>query len=305
VTLTFEEFREVVHGVEADSMAVADQGVERGGTFAALRVAHEEPVFLPDGAGTDRVLDKVVVDLHAPVAGEHAQLAPLPEGVADGFAGEAARQMHAACLQALQPAFDGFEDGDAVFLSCCACLQRTGAGFSHPRFDAVERLHLREHPAGVFAFLLGFVKFAPRMGHASGELDVACACGLLDEAVVGFVAVALDEAGVVLRHDLLKACAAAPGVPGHEADVAHGVVHAPQIAGAAHAFAFGVLILDRCLVDLHIAIFEDLSLDLLDDEACCLVRHAHPAAKRLPRHGQALAGVELLDAVIWQVHLEA
>ena len=65
------------------------------------------------------------------------------------------------------------------------------------------------------------------------------------------------------------------------------------------------MILHGRLVDLHIATLKNFSFDLLDDEAAGFMRHAHPAAECLPRHGQALAGVKLLDAVIRQMHLEA
>lgn len=80
-----EEVGEIGGGVDAGPVAVADQGVERGGACAALGIAHEQPVFLADGAGSDGVLDEVVVDLHAAIAQEHAQLRPLVEGVADGL----------------------------------------------------------------------------------------------------------------------------------------------------------------------------------------------------------------------------
>lgn len=54
---------------------------------------HEQPVLLADGAGADRVLDQVVVDLHATITQEDAQLRPLIEGIADGLSGEAAREV--------------------------------------------------------------------------------------------------------------------------------------------------------------------------------------------------------------------
>src|SRR6185437_4711939 len=59
-----------------------------GGGFA-----EEEPVFLADGGGADGVFDQVVVDLQTTILEEDQQCGPLIEGVVDGFAHEALRQV--------------------------------------------------------------------------------------------------------------------------------------------------------------------------------------------------------------------
>ena len=84
-----EQVGEVGLGVDAGAVAVADQGVARGGAVAAFGVADEQPVFLADGGGPDGVFGKVVVDLDAAVLQEHEQFFPLAKGVVEGLAGEA------------------------------------------------------------------------------------------------------------------------------------------------------------------------------------------------------------------------
>lgn len=76
-----EDACEVCGRVDALAVAVGDEGVERGGACAALRVAHEQPVLLADGGGADGVLDEIAVDLHATVAEEHTELRPLVERI--------------------------------------------------------------------------------------------------------------------------------------------------------------------------------------------------------------------------------
>ena len=98
-------------------MAVADERVERGGAVAAGWIAHEQPVLLADRAGTDRVFDEVVVDLHAAMAQEHAQLGPLVERIADRLAGQALGKMFAAALQLFESNLDALHDRGAVLLA--------------------------------------------------------------------------------------------------------------------------------------------------------------------------------------------
>ncbi len=66
-------------------MAVADQGVERGGAISAFCISHKQPILLADGAGADGVFYQVVVDLHAAIPQIDGEFFPLIEGVADGF----------------------------------------------------------------------------------------------------------------------------------------------------------------------------------------------------------------------------
>ena len=83
-----KQIREVGLGVDPGAVAVADEGIKQGGSFAALGIAHEEPVFLSDRARADGVLDQIVVDLNPAVLEEHEEFVPLAEGVGDGFPGE-------------------------------------------------------------------------------------------------------------------------------------------------------------------------------------------------------------------------
>ena len=72
-----EQIRQVGLGVDAGAVAVADEGIKEGGSFAAFRIAHEKPVLLADGARTDGVLDQIVVDLDPAVLEEHEEFVPL------------------------------------------------------------------------------------------------------------------------------------------------------------------------------------------------------------------------------------
>lgn len=51
-----EEVGQLGLGIDAFSMAVANQRVEHGSPVAAFWVAHKKPVLFADGAGTDRIL---------------------------------------------------------------------------------------------------------------------------------------------------------------------------------------------------------------------------------------------------------
>ena len=126
----FEDVGEVRGGVDALAMTVADEGVERGGSCSALRVAHEQPVLLANGTGPDGVLDKVGVDLQATVAEEHAELWPLFERICERFAREAAWAVFVAGLQVFESGFDALHDGGAVLLSCAEHFFGSGAGLA-------------------------------------------------------------------------------------------------------------------------------------------------------------------------------
>jgi len=89
---------------------------------------------------------------------------------------------------------------------------RTGARVAKFGFEGVKILQVFEEPSRHFrGGLAGVVKFAPHMGQAAGEHDrLAAAPG---EAVVGFVAIALQDAAEVHRDDLLQARRGTTGLP--------------------------------------------------------------------------------------------
>ncbi len=152
----FEDVRQIRLGIDALPVAVADERVERGGTVSGGWIAHEQPVLLADRAGADRVFNEVVVDLHAAMAQEHAQLVPLVERIAQRLSRQALRQMFAAALQLFESSLDALHDrgavllaGDQDFLRACACLALAC-------FDLIQLLHLAEHPLRVCAFVPRF-----------------------------------------------------------------------------------------------------------------------------------------------------
>ena len=143
------------------------------------------------------------------------------------------------------------------------------------------------------------------MREATGEDDDAGIGFPLHPREVGGVVVTLDDPGPSRWHDAVEAGGRASSVPLKVAEVAHGIMHDPEVASAAFAFAARVLILHGRFVDLHVAVGEDFLLGVREDEAAGVVRHACPGAQCLPRDGHALAGVAGLDAVKGQVLLKA
>ena len=63
-----KDIPEVVLRIDPPTTATFDDRIEDGGALACLGITKEEPVLLPDGRGTDRVFDQVVVDLNPAVA---------------------------------------------------------------------------------------------------------------------------------------------------------------------------------------------------------------------------------------------
>ena len=277
-----------------------------GGAFAAFGIAHEQPVFLANGAWADGVFDQIVVDLDAAVRKEHEEFVPLAKGVADGFAGEALGQVFAPGKEVVEPEFDFLEDGKAVGLAFGPDEFRPGPAVAQAGFDLIEFLHLQEDPGGIFPLGFGIVKVAPRMGHAAGQLDLTTLRGPVPgKRVVDFPAVALDDALVVGRDDAAEAVGPASGAPGEVTEVAHRVVKDPKVTGAADAFALRILILDGRFIRLDIAVSKNLLFGGGEDDGTGVGSHAGPAAKGLAGEGDAGAGVELLDAVVGKVLLEA
>ena len=87
-----------------------------------------------------------------------------------------------------------------------------------------------EYPAAnLLGLVLGFVKFTPHVGVTGSELDLPLALQTLGEAAVGSVAIALDNATKVARHDLLDTGTGPAGVP-VVGDVAARLVAYPQVA---------------------------------------------------------------------------
>ena len=164
-----EQIGEVGLGVDPGAVAVADEGVERGGAVAAFGIADEQPVLFADCGGADSVFGKVIVDLGAAVGEEDEKFVPLAEGVGEGLTGEALGQMFAPGKEVVEPDFDLIEEGKAVGLAFGPDGVRPGPAVSEPGFDLIKFWDLEAEPRGVFAFGFGLEKFAPDVGHAPGQ----------------------------------------------------------------------------------------------------------------------------------------
>ncbi len=71
-----EQVGEVGLRVDPSAVAVAAEGVKRGGAVARFGVADKQPVLFADGGGADGVFRQVVVDLDAAVGDEHEEFFP-------------------------------------------------------------------------------------------------------------------------------------------------------------------------------------------------------------------------------------
>ena len=240
--------------------------------------ASKQPVLFADGGGADGIFRQIMVDWHPAVLGEPEEFFPLPEGIGDGQAGEALRQVVAPRRQVVEPGFDLLENGQAVGLAFAADDAGSGAAVSQAGFNPVEILDLQEEPRGVFALRFGFEKFAPHAGHASGQLEGVSGSGaLFGEGVTGIVAIALNEAFEAGGDDALETAGAAPGAPGEVAQVPHRIVKAPEVAGATDAFSFRVLVFDDWrFFRLEIAVREDFVPGGGEDAAAGFGRHVGP-----------------------------
>jgi hypothetical protein len=78
-----EDVGEVLEGVDAASLACRDERVEALEARAALDVVDEEVVLAAERDATESALGAVVVEGHAIVVEDDAQLVPLVVGVAE------------------------------------------------------------------------------------------------------------------------------------------------------------------------------------------------------------------------------
>ena len=79
--------------------------------LASIGVTEEQPIFLAQRSGPDRILNQVVVDLDFGLFEIELQAAPLCERVAKGFAHGAARQEATAQVPPLQDPVDPSANG--------------------------------------------------------------------------------------------------------------------------------------------------------------------------------------------------
>ena len=150
-----EDVAQVGQRVEAPAAAAFDDGVEDGGSLACVGGSDEEPVFLAYRGGADGVFDSVVVDLDAPVGEEAFEGGPLLEGVGDGAAHCALREV--TCADALHRGVDAAQDHGALCGAHGMAQTRAGSVFAQLVFDLVKVADLAEQPgAGARGGFAGF-----------------------------------------------------------------------------------------------------------------------------------------------------
>lgn len=81
-----EHVAEIRVRVFSVALAGDDEGVKNRGALAGIRVADEQPVFLSDRRGADRIFDQVVVELGAAMLLMRGERFPLIEQIRAGFA---------------------------------------------------------------------------------------------------------------------------------------------------------------------------------------------------------------------------
>ena len=169
-----EDVAEIGVGIEAAAAAAFHDGVENGSALAGFGGAEEEPVLLVDRGGADGVFAEVIVDLDAAVAEIDDERGPLTEGVVDGLAEEALREMAPAEFEPGQGALEAGDDGLALMGTDGGAQAGAGTPGAQVFFDPVEVLDLPDDPTrGSRARFEGFVELAPGVCPAAGEGDFA------------------------------------------------------------------------------------------------------------------------------------
>ena len=114
---------------------------------AGVGFANEQPVFLADRRGPNRIFHEVVVDLHAAVGQVSFQRAPLTERIINGGSQRALRELASAGFKFDQGALDTFDDRPTFTGAHGRPQTWAGVVFSQVGFDAVELLDLAQQPA--------------------------------------------------------------------------------------------------------------------------------------------------------------
>ena len=167
----FEDVGQPDQRVEVVSAAVNDHGVMDRAAPACLGMADEQPVFLADTAGPDRLLDQVLITLTFSILDVGLHIIPLAQGVADRFAQGTFEQDPGRGLLGIQfpeSGVDAGAHGHGLGLAVGVPHRVAGAGFAQFPFDPVELDDLHQEPVGLER-VVGprFIKLAPHMRHAA------------------------------------------------------------------------------------------------------------------------------------------
>ena len=157
-----EHVAQVGERIDTAAATAFDDGVEDGAALASVGGTDEQPVLFAQGGGPDGVFDQVVVNLEATVVEINAQQGPLGEGIVEGLAKVAARQVTPGHFAALQRAVDPREDRDAVAGADRGAQARSRLGLAQVCLDAVKQADLAQQPLGAQGRLLaGLVEVTP------------------------------------------------------------------------------------------------------------------------------------------------
>ena len=275
-----EHVAQVGERVLAMATARLDERVNDRRALAGIGVTDKKPVFRAELGRADGVFHEVGVQAGAAVAQVGDQGFPLVEQVAAGLAEL------------------GFGQGEFAQAQCCATQQlqaerpMAGAqrraqaravesGLGPISFVEVESADQFEHKRGALRrFAERVMKHAPGVRPAAESLDLGPSARI---AVVGFVTVGVEQSDVVIAKQLRQL-----GMPPRQSPLEHDVMarsgRAPEIALLGFAFFLpGVVVTDRCFVDLHVTVGEQVGEHAFVDRFGQIGDLAHPL-----RH--ALAG---------------
>src|SRR5277367_338347 len=135
---TGEDVAEIGVGIDAAAAAGLDNAVDDRAALSGSGFADEEPVFLANGGGSNGVFDEVVVDLQSAIFQEHRQGWPLAQGIVDGLAEQALREMAMAGAKADQGAFQSLHDRPAVTGAKGGAQLRSSALRAQGGFESIE-----------------------------------------------------------------------------------------------------------------------------------------------------------------------
>ena len=180
---------------------------------------------------------------------------------------------------------------------------RASSAFAKLALDPVKVLDLTKEPRaadGMISAFKGFVDLTSGVGPAGGAFELRGV--LVEEGLVGAVAVALKGALVVPGNDIFETVVATSGVPVvADAALRSGDFDEPEVALFGLAVAGGE-VFERRFVNLEVRTFEEFWVDGLSDGLKMKGALFGPTGKGLARDLNAVAlSVNLLLAVKWKV----
>lgn len=262
VRQALDDFDEVVLGIEVLGAAVGQKGVDEGVVRSRFNTAEKHPILHAEFGGPDHIFDEVGVDLKDSLAEAVADFLPLVEGIAEGLADVAGRELAFVVSENELMEFVG--NGQAAAAPDEFAAGGRSGSLAGLLFDLIDFLDVEED--GQCDFRRGRAEIgelAPGVGEASAvpEAEFPGYC------IVNAVAIGVDFSFVsncvsdfVIAEHFEQALGSATGVPVEVTDACGGIAIGPETTLPDGAVA-GILIVDGSFIDFERFGMEDLGLD--------------------------------------------